>query len=114
MFAGEDLDFFPPRDIVDCLVPNSGIEGSLENVEAIKDWLMQLKKEMDDTPDCNIEELVLKYQSNPPHIPVICSEEKVKFKKYIPKSPIKKSFKLKFNSKTRKTRGKQEDNKGNC
>ena len=86
MFAGEDLDFFPPRDIVDCLVPNSGIEGSLENVEAIKDWLMQFKKEMDDTPDCNIEELVLKYQSNPPHIPVICSEEKVKFKKYIPKS----------------------------
>ena len=75
---------------------------------------MQFKKEMDDTPDCNIEELIAKYQANPPHILDVCYETKIEFKKYIPKSPIKKSFKLKFNSKTRKTRGKQEDNKGNC
>ena len=85
MFVGGDLELLPSRGIMDCLIP-SGIGCTAKNVELIKGWLKEFKKEMDDTPDCNIEELVLKYQSNPPHIPVICSEEKVAFKKYIPKS----------------------------
>ena len=85
MFVGGDLELLPPREIMDCLIP-SGLGCTAKNVELIKGWLKEFKKEMDDTPDCNIEELVLKYQSNPPHIPVICPEEKVEFKKYIPKS----------------------------
>ena len=83
MFVGDDLELLPPREIMDCLIP-SGIGCTSNNMEVMKGWLKQFKKEMDDTPDCNIEELVLKYQSNPPHIPVIYS--KVEFKKYIPKS----------------------------
>ena len=55
-------------------------------MEVMKRWLKEFKKEMDDTPDCNVKELVLKYQANPPHIPDICSDKKVVFKKYIPKS----------------------------
>ena len=85
MFVGDDLELLPPREIMDCLIP-SGIGCTSNNIKVMKRWLKEFKKEMDDTPDCNIEELVLKYQSNPPHIPVICSEEKAKFKKYIPKS----------------------------
>ena len=85
MFVGDDLELLPPREIMDYLIP-SGIGCTSNNMEVMKGWLKEFKKEMDDTPDCNIEELVLKYQANPPHIPVIFSEKQVVFKKYIPKS----------------------------
>ena len=85
MFVGDDLELLPPREIMDCLIP-SGIGCTSNNIKVMKRWLKQFKKEMEDTPDCNVKELVLKYQANPPHIPDICSEKQVEFKKYIPKS----------------------------
>ena len=85
MISGAELGLIPNKDIVDCLVP-SGIPCTMSNVEFVKSWLKKFKEEMDSTPDCNIEELVAKYQSNMVDIADVTPGYEIEFKKYNPKS----------------------------
>ena len=63
MFVGGDLELLPSRGIMDCLIP-SGIGCTAKNVELIKGWLKEFKKELDSNPNCNVDELIAKYRAN--------------------------------------------------
>ena len=63
MFVGDDLELLPSRGIMDCLIP-SGLGCTAKNVELIKGWLKEFKKELDSNPNCNVDELIAKYQAN--------------------------------------------------
>ena len=90
MFVGDDLELLPSRGIMDCLIP-SGLGCTAKNVELIKGWLKEFKKELDSNPNCNVDELIAKYQANLLQNTQVCFKGKVKFKEYSPKSSTEKS-----------------------
>ena len=91
MFVGGDLELLPSRGIMDCLIP-SGLGCTAKNVELIKGWLKEFKKELDSNPNCNVDELIAKYQANLLQNTQVCFKGKVKFKEYAPKSSTENSL----------------------
>ena len=91
MFVGDDLELLPSRGIMDCLIP-SGLGCTAKNVELIKGWLKEFKKELDSNPNCNVDELIAKYQANLLQNTQVCFKGKVKFKEYSPKSSTENSL----------------------
>ena len=73
----------PPQEIINCLIPELA-ETTKENVSALLKWMKKFKTEMDASPDCDVNQLVEKYQANPISLPDAYLEEIDSFKKYVP------------------------------
>ncbi|PAV19825.1 hypothetical protein PNOK_0475900 [Pyrrhoderma noxium] len=82
-YFGDDMNQLPPQEIVNCLIPKLAQETE-ENALALLDWIKEFKIEMDANPNCNIQQLVEKYQANPISLPDAYLEEIDSFKKYVP------------------------------
>ena len=82
-YFGDDMNQLPPQEIVNCLIPKLAQETE-ENALALLNWMKEFKIEMDANPNCNIKQLVEKYQANPISLPHTFPEGSVSFKKYVP------------------------------
>ena len=82
-YFGDEMSQLPPQEIVNCLIPKLAQETE-ENALALLDWMKEFKIEMDANPNCNIKQLVEKYQANPISLPDAYLEEIDSFKKYVP------------------------------
>ena len=76
------MNQLPPQEIVNCLIPKLAQETE-ENALTLLDWMKEFKIEMDANPNCNIKQLVEKYQANPISLPDAYLEEIDSFKKYV-------------------------------
>ena len=82
-YFGDDINQLPPQEIVNCLIPKLAPETE-ENALALLDWMKEFKIEMDANPNCNIKQLVEKYQANPISLPHNYPGGINSFKRYFP------------------------------
>ena len=82
-YFGDNMNQLPPQEIVNCLIPKLAQETE-ENALALLDWMKEFKIEMDANPNCNIQQLVEKYQANPISLPHTYPGGINSFKRYFP------------------------------
>ena len=66
-YYGKDAEEFPPKKIIPYLVPDMipiTFTDIGANRETVEESLKQFKKNMDEDPNCDIGELIGKYQTN--------------------------------------------------